>query len=221
MVVSDYAWVDRKTKNEVYESSHAGTHFDTPYHFEKEGEKNIPLNKISGPALVVDIRKELVKWSDGYAITKTVIEKWIEAVAPKERTGTFLKGWERILLRTLSDKDAAKEEPMRKFPYFDSGETAETILLHARKRLGRGTVKLICTESPSVDHRDCGRLSTPDINGKGGAHGAFHRHGVSIGENWDFRNLDNMTFGILHVFFDTATPAPDAVKVYTAVFEID
>ncbi len=219
MVVSDYAWVDKGTQKEAYESSHAGTHFDTPYHFDEKGEKSIAISDMSGPALVVDIREELFKWSDGYAITKIVVEKWMEAHG--ERKNVFLKGWERILLRVLSDKDAASIEPMRQFPYFDSGETVEILLNNARMRLGGERIKLVCTESPSVDYRDCGGLRTPDAKGKGGAHGAFYKSGVSIGENWDFRNLNNMTRGFLHVFFDTEKPAPDAVKVYAAVFEID
>lgn len=218
MEVNDYVWTDSNTGKEIHESSQWGTHFDTPYHFDKNGAQGIETDGLSGLSIVVDFREDLSVWSDGYAITERVVEKWIEKNKESAKHQGS-KSWERILLRVLSDKDALSTIPLTQFPYFDNGNTVRLLLAHAKDFSGGKAIKLFCTESPSVDYVDCGHLVSVGEEGKGGAHGAFNERGVAIGENWDFRRLDNLAQGFLHIFFNTLQPAPDAVRVQAGFFE--
>jgi kynurenine formamidase len=219
MEVSDYIWIDAKTGKEIHESSQWGTHFDTPYHFDKNGAQDIETESLSGSALVVDLREELSVWSDSYAITEIVIEKWIEKYQEGVKKNTSPEAWERVLLRVLSDTDATSTVPFVRFPYFVNGNTVRMFLGRIKEFSGGKATKLFCIESPSVDYVDCGHLSSAGEEGNGGAHGAFHKRQVVIGENWNFQHLNNMAQGFLHIFFDSTNPAPDAVKVQSAFFE--
>lgn len=218
MVVSDYVWKDVKTGAEIRESSQWGTHFDTPYHFDKNGLKYIPnfYSGFCGRAVCLDLRRMLSRYSNGYAITEVVIEEWKEAYGDMGDDDADV-----FLLRTLSDTDANSQLPLEKFPYFKNLKAVDALWQYTSER-GTSILHptLVCVEAPSVDRVDCGCLKGATIDGDGGAHGAFHGRAIHIGENFDFREIGNLAKGLLRVYLEQSV-APDSMKVVTALFEPD
>ena len=56
---------------------HGGTHIDAPIHFEKDGKtiEQIPLEKLIGPAIVIDVSEETLKDSD-YQVSIKDFTNW-------------------------------------------------------------------------------------------------------------------------------------------------
>lgn len=59
---------------------HGGTHIDAPFHFAKRGQTTaaIPIERLSGPAVVIDVTEEAAKDRD-YTLTPRDISDWEEA----------------------------------------------------------------------------------------------------------------------------------------------
>ena len=56
---------------------HGGTHVDAPFHFAKKGETvgKIPVNRLVGPAVVIDVSKQAAKDPD-YTLQPGDVEAW-------------------------------------------------------------------------------------------------------------------------------------------------
>lgn len=125
-------------------SVHAGTHIDAPFHFDDSGPgaAEVPLEHCIGPVRVVPVARE-------------------GAIAASDLKGLDLAGVRRILFKTK-----ASEQPesrfSRGFPYL-SEEAAEF--------LGRMALKLVGTDSPSVEE-----YSSRDLR----CHRILGRYGVTI-----------------------------------------
>ncbi|MGD6854386.1 arylformamidase [Bacillus infantis] len=111
-------------------SIHTGTHVDSPFHFDSEGNRmtDIPLEVYIGSAVVVDLA--------GAA-----------SIGKKELEGIDLHGAERILLRTGSWKEASVFPKEITFLNPDIGPF-----------LAEKGVKLIGVDVPSVDRLDSKEL---------------------------------------------------------------
>jgi kynurenine formamidase len=82
--------------NNFSTSEHGGTHLDAPVHF-AEGKWTtdaIPLERLVGPAVVVDVREAAAKNAD-YLITVDVLESWERAhgTIPAGSIVLFRTGW--------------------------------------------------------------------------------------------------------------------------------
>ena len=108
--------------------THTGTHMDAPYHFLEDGATvdQIPPEQLVGPAIVLDVRKDL----DGTLITPKALEKrW-----PKGRHPEF------VLLRTGWSHDRA---PTKHYLYDFPGLTpaaAEWLVHKSVKGVGTDTL---------------------------------------------------------------------------------
>jgi kynurenine formamidase len=73
--VTDGGWYYRANRFSMAE--HSGTHLDAPSHFAKDGESadEVPLARLIGPAVVVDITAESVKNPD-FLVTVAVLQDW-------------------------------------------------------------------------------------------------------------------------------------------------
>lgn len=78
----------------VTTSEHGGTHIDSPIHFAegKQSTADIPVQKLAGPAAVIDVSAESAKNPD-YLVSPTDIEKW-------ERAHGKLQAADIVLIRT-------------------------------------------------------------------------------------------------------------------------
>jgi kynurenine formamidase len=77
-------------------SEHGGTHLDSPVHFAEKGDttEKIGLDRLIGPAAVVDVSSQAIKNSD-YLVSATDIDRWEAANGPIPE-GTILvirTGW--------------------------------------------------------------------------------------------------------------------------------
>lgn len=200
-------------------STQWGSQFDTPQHFYKEGASDVDRTLVSGPARVVDLRPELEGESDGLAITSKVVQAWFERTMGGLQIGESQnKTWKRILLQTLKSEQAMATSPMSQFPYFADPEVVNFFINKIWTTTGVG-VKVVYHEPPSVDEVNQGHLLHPNNIQQGGAHGAFYKNGVIIGENWDLQRFTEGQTGIVRVFFDsTMNGAKDAVAVSGAYF---
>src|SRR6185295_18198523 len=182
-------------------STQWGSQIDAPQHFLKKGAIKIDIDKAQGPARVVDIKEELNEFSDSLAISEEVVRAWLNRANLKQFSNGKDTSWQRILLRTLSIGQAQSNVPLAWFPYFDNPRAVE-LLINSIERETQQIVRAIFVEPPSVDRVDQGHLAGADARGKGGAHGAFHRHGVLIGENWDLSGISDGTRGLVRIFLD-------------------
>lgn len=75
-------------------SEHLGTHIDSPIHFGKDQATtdNIPLQRLIGPAVVLDITGACAK-ADDYQLSRTDVENW-------ERTNGRIPAGAIVLIRT-------------------------------------------------------------------------------------------------------------------------
>jgi arylformamidase len=109
-------------------TTHTGTHMDAPYHFLEDGitVDRIPPSQLVGPAVVLDLRAEIV----GTIISAKALEKkW-----PKEKHPDF------VLLRTdWSGKRASTKEYLYDFPGLDPG-AAEWLVQRSVKGVGTDTL---------------------------------------------------------------------------------
>lgn len=220
MAVGRVSWKDETHGKYHGRSTQTGSHFDTRYHFQEDGAKEIDTGRIQGSATVIDLREYLVKKSDGLAITVDLIRTWVERSLDHFHKRSFGKAhWERILLRTLNDDQANSEQALEEFPYWDSAEAVSIFIESIKEKTGVD-VLVILHESPSVDRVDQGCLAESSDDGKGGAHGAFAEKGVIIGENFDFRKCRDGAQGAVAVMLDAnqLEAIEDAVPVSHAFF---
>lgn len=219
MLVHSANWRNRD-RSVAGRSSQWGTQFDTPYHFADGGAHNIDKSLVSGPAVVLDLREALANSGNTLKITSAVIRAALRRVFALDKLdGVNPAIWQRVLLRTLTDKLANSEIPLRKFPYFHSPEAVDTLVAGIRNGSGGQALKVIMCEPPSVDEADQGHLAEASGDGEGGAHGALHRNSVLIGENFDFRPLNNGDYGVTLVNFDPVMAgSPDSDLISGAYF---
>ena len=158
--------------------SQMGTHFDTPRHYDENGETSVDRELVQGKAVVVDLRSQLLEFSDGFAITAEVVRNWLQKHLVDKHARIFRdrEYFSRLLIRTLSDEQANKETSLAEFPYFANPEAVEALVDGVREATEQG-VHLICVEPPSVDKVDQGCLVGSDAEGYGGAHGVLDERG--------------------------------------------
>jgi kynurenine formamidase len=91
--------------SEISMSSHAGTHFDAPMHFVKEG---IPVDQVSLETVVGEaVILNLTGIGPQHEITAMDLERFTKKIKPKDI----------VLLYTGSDKWLDKPEYITKYPY--------------------------------------------------------------------------------------------------------
>ncbi len=183
-------------------STQWGSQVDRPPHYLADGSTEVETDRLNGPAIAIDFRGALMELSDGFAITAKVVRKALEdlfsLINIEDISG---KIWERVLLRTLNDEQAHSETPLERFPYFANPEAVNALIEGISERTGQ-RAKVVFNEPPSVDEANQGYLATTSEDGHGGAHGAFHKHDVLIGESWDLSALENGQTGVTVVDFD-------------------
>lgn len=80
-----------------------GTHIDSPMHFDREGAdiSSILINKLIGPACIIDIRKKVTTNAD-YAINFNDIAEWEEQFGKIQKNSIFIAntGWSKYWSNT-------------------------------------------------------------------------------------------------------------------------
>ncbi|WP_339161468.1 arylformamidase [Siminovitchia sp. FSL W7-1587] len=131
---------------QITTSVHSGTHIDAPFHFDHEGKRvhELDLDLYIGPARVIDVT--------GY-----------ESVGRAELESLGIEGVQRLLLRTMTDRD------LTVFP-----EKYTVLREDVGPFLKEKGVRLLGIDSPSVDPVDSKKML---------AHHSLHENGVFILEN--------------------------------------
>ena len=129
-------------------SEHGGTHLDAPIHF-GEGKRTIdqiPVDKLVGPAVVIDVSEAASKNRD-YSLTLSDIAAW-EAKHGQIPAGSI------VLVRTGWEKHWGD-----KLAYLGTDKPGDTANLHfpgiskeAAVLLGQRKVDAIGLDTPSLDH---------------------------------------------------------------------
>ena len=129
-------------------SEHGGTHLDAPIHF-GEGKQTIdqiPVDKLVGPAVVIDVSEAASKNRD-YSLTLSDIAAW-EAKYGQIPAGSI------VLVRTGWEKHWGD-----KLAYLGTDKPGDTANLHfpgiskeAAVLLGQRKVDAIGLDTPSLDH---------------------------------------------------------------------
>ncbi len=129
-------------------SEHGGTHLDAPIHF-GEGKQTIdqiPVDKLIGPAVVIDVSEAVAKNRD-YSLAPSDITAW-EAKHGRIPAGSI------VLVRTGWDKHWGD-----KLAYLGTDKPGDTANLHfpgiskeAAVLLGERKVDAIGLDTPSLDH---------------------------------------------------------------------
>ena len=129
-------------------SEHGGTHLDAPIHF-GEGKRTIdqiPVDKLVGPAVVIDVSEAASKNRD-YSLTLSDIAAW-EAKHGQIPDGSI------VLVRTGWEKHWGD-----KLAYLGTDKPGDTANLHfpgiskeAAVLLGQRKVDAIGLDTPSLDH---------------------------------------------------------------------
>ena len=163
--------------NNISAAEHGGTHLDAPVHF-AEGRyttDQIPLDRLIGPAVVVDVRARVASAGADYRITVADLMDWEQAHAPIAAGAIVLfhTGWggrwpDR--LRYLgTTKPGVAAVPELHFPGIDSAA--------ARWLVARG-VHAVGIDTPSIDY---------------GQSATFDTHQVLLGANIPgFENVANL-----------------------------
>lgn len=149
-------------------NSHAGTHADTPFHFDRDaGVANFDDAHYSGSVCIVNIEPLL---GGSSVITAAMIQSLMD-LHPVLRIA-----W-RIVFRTFSLADKTEDKWRDNFAHFDP---------EAALALGRlPNLILVGIDTPSVD----GPSVSPICEG---AHGAFHSNDVAIIENLRLNSVDEL-----------------------------
>jgi kynurenine formamidase len=136
--------------NNFSAAEHGGTHLDAPIHF-AEGKwtaDQIPLERLIGPAVVVDVRPQADSNPD-YRIDPAALDQWERdhGRVPESAIVLFRTGWERrwpdraAYLGTARIGPAAV--PELHFPGIDSA---------AARRLVERKVRAVGIDTPSIDY---------------------------------------------------------------------
>ncbi len=130
-------------------AEHSGTHLDAPVHFAEGGwtTDRVPLEKLIGPAVVVDIREQAAKDPD-YRLLVSDIQKW-EAVygpIPEGAIVLVLTGWGKFWpdKKKYLGSDRPGDVEHLHFPGF-SPEAAEFLV---QKR----NIDAVGIDTASLDH---------------------------------------------------------------------
>jgi kynurenine formamidase len=136
--------------NNFSAAEHGGTHLDAPIHF-AEGKwtaDQIPLERLVGPAIVVDVRPQSDSSRD-YRVDTGALERWERdnGRVPEGAIVLFRTGWSRwwpdraaYLGTTRTGAGAASE---LHFPGIDSA---------AARRLAERKVRAVGIDTPSIDY---------------------------------------------------------------------
>jgi len=129
-------------------SEHGGTHLDAPIHF-AEGRQTvdqIPVEKLIGPAIVIDVREAVLKDRD-YRLSLADIAAWETMHGP-------IPAGSIVLVRTGWEKHWGD-----KLAYLGTDKAGDTANLHfpgisreAALMLGERKVDAIGLDTPSLDH---------------------------------------------------------------------
>ena len=129
-------------------SEHGGTHLDAPIHFAEGGltADKIPVSKLVGPAVVIDVRDAVTKDRD-YVLAPADIEGW-EARHGRISQGSIVlvrTGWEKFWgdRKAYLGTDKPGDTANLHFPGISKEAAA---LLAARK------VDAVGLDTPSLDH---------------------------------------------------------------------
>jgi kynurenine formamidase len=135
--------------NDISASEHGGTHLDAPVHFARGRWTNdqIPLDVLTGSAVVVDISKQARRNPD-YRLTVRDIERW-EARHGRIPAGSIFllrTGWGRFWpdKKRYLGTDRKGDVANLHFPGFSAA--AATLLAHSRR------VKMVGLDTASLDH---------------------------------------------------------------------
>jgi kynurenine formamidase len=148
--------------NNFSTSEHGGTHLDAPLHFAegKWSSEQIPLERLVGPAVVVDVMSSSTSNAD-YQITSDVLEAW-------ERTNGSIPNGAIVLFRTGWGSrwpDSAKYLGTTKIGQEGVAE------LHfpgihpdtARNIAARGTIDAVGIDTASIDYGQSKSFDTHQI----------------------------------------------------------
>lgn len=136
--------------NNFSAAEHGGTHLDAPIHF-AEGKwttDQIPLERLIGPAVVVDVRPQADSSPD-YRVDVKAMDRWERenGRVPEDAIVLFRTGWGRrwpdraAYLGTARTGPAAA--PELRFPGIDSA---------AASRLVERKVRAVGIDTPSIDY---------------------------------------------------------------------
>ncbi|MGH7443454.1 MAG: cyclase family protein [Longimicrobiales bacterium] len=169
---------------------HAGTHLDGPLHFEDGGATpaDVPLERLIGRALVIDARGRATLDAGGHAMLGADLID-----------GVDLRREERVLLRCF-EQVVAGEFPQA-FP---------ALAPALARKLADNGVKLVATESPSVDPVDSKTLE---------AHRILARGDVAIVENVVLSNVPAGRYTL--VVLPLRLTAADSSPVRAVLLELE
>lgn len=194
--------------------SQQGAHFDNPFHFDERGSRET-TGPTGGWARVIDFRDFLTRLSDGHAITEGVVRGWLQSMGSGFSRNDL--SWGIVGIRTLKDEDLAQNGPLQHFPYWEN-PAAVRAFLEGIFQATDVQVHAVLNEPASVDRVDEGYLLDPNPDtGRGGAHGAFDRRHVAIGEFFDFSRVQKL--GGKGMFNAVRAPTfPDSTPLAAAWF---
>ncbi|MGH7887689.1 MAG: cyclase family protein [Candidatus Binatia bacterium] len=130
-------------------SEHVGTHLDAPFHF-AEGKwttEQIPLSRLIGPGVVIDVRRQAEKDAD-YLVHVNDIRAWekIHGRIPSDAIVLIRSGWAKFWgdRKRYFGTDAPGDTDTLHFPGL-SKQAAEFLVKERR-------VKAVGIDTPSIDH---------------------------------------------------------------------
>ena len=130
-------------------SEHVGTHLDAPFHF-AEGKwttEQIPLGRLIGPGIVIDMRRQAEKDAD-YMVHVNDIRAWekIHGRVPSDAILLIRSGWGKFwgYRKRYFGTDAPGDTDNLHFPGL-SKQAAEFLVKERR-------VKAVGIDTPSIDH---------------------------------------------------------------------
>ncbi len=127
---------------------HGGTHLDAPIHFHEDGHTTdeVPLSQLTGPAVVIDVRRESERDRD-YALTRDRVEAWEDQYGeiPADSIVLLRTGWSRHWpdAEAYLGDDTEGDASNLSFPSF--GEEAARLLVEERE------VAAIGVDTASID----------------------------------------------------------------------
>jgi kynurenine formamidase len=136
--------------NNFSAAEHGGTHLDAPIHF-AEGKwtaDQIPLERLIGPAVVVDVQPQADSSPD-YRIDAVVLDRWERDYGriPESAIVLFRTGWDRRWPDRAAYLGTARTGPTAApelhFPGIDSS---------AARRLTERKVHAVGIDTPSIDY---------------------------------------------------------------------
>lgn len=148
--------------NNFCTSEHGGTHLDAPVHFAegKWSTDQIPLERLVGPAVVVDVTDQSAADPD-YQITPDVLEAWehTNGSIPDGAAILFRTGWGKRWPDRVKYLGTPKIGPEGVAELHFPGIHPET----ARRLAARGTVDAVGIDTASIDYGQSKTFDTHQI----------------------------------------------------------